>query len=402
MKAWVLHKPGDIRFEEVEKPRPSAGEVLVKVEAAGICGSDIPRTFDTGAHKMPLIIGHEFSGRVVEYDDIDLIDRSSIVGEGVPAVDISAGGDKEWIGKRVGIFPLIPCKKCGPCLSGHYEMCRSYSYLGSRRDGAFAEYVSVPIWNLIELPDAVSFEEAAMLEPMSVAVHAMRIGLGEITKGQNSSIATDQLFMLEKSKSIAVCGLGTIGLLLIQFLLDAGYTNIYVVGNKDLQKSLVVKIGVGPERFCDIRMENVLEWLADKTGGVDLFFECVGRNESISYAIDSAVPGGRVVLVGNPYGDITFSRNTYWKILRNQLTILGTWNSSFTGQDLESTQKNLPGITQDDWHYVIERLCTKRIDPAVLITHRYPLDQLDTGLHVMKDKKEEYCKVMISCQQEKQ
>ena len=273
-------------------------------------------------------------------------------------------------------------------------MCRSYSYLGSRRDGAFAEYVAVPIWNLIELPDTVSFEEAAMLEPMSVAVHAMRIGIG-----------TEQV---SKTASIVVCGLGTIGLLIVQFLLDAGYKNIYVVGNKELQKSLSVKIGVSSDHFCDSRTEDVHKWLAEKTGGVDLFFECVGRNESISYAIDSTAPGGRVVLVGNPYGDITFSRNTYWKILRNQLTVLGTWNSSFAGQDSECSRNSLTDSqdlmtdsTQDDWHYVLERLSDKRINPVLLITHRYPLEQLDTGLHIMKDKKEEYCKVMISCRQEK-
>lgn len=401
MKAWVLHKLGDIRFEEVERPQPSEGEVLVKVEAAGICGSDIPRTFDTGAHKMPLIIGHEFSGRVVEYDDIDTpdgmhfsFDKSLGVEDSKQKSDNRLQCGNEWIGRRVGIFPLIPCKKCGPCLGGHYEMCRSYSYLGSRRDGAFAEYVSVPVWNLIELPESVSFEEAAMLEPMSVAVHAMRIGIG-----------TEQV---SKTASIVVCGLGTIGLLLVQFLLDAGYKNIYVVGNKDLQKSLSSKIGVSSDRFCDSRTEDVTKWLADKTGGVDLFFECVGRNESISYAIDSAAPGGRVVLVGNPYGDITFSRNTYWKILRNQLTVLGTWNSSFAGQDSECSQNSLTDSqdlvtdsTQDDWHYVLERLSAKRINPTLLITHRYSLEQLDAGLHVMKDKKEEYCKVMINCRQEK-
>jgi L-iditol 2-dehydrogenase len=381
MKAWVLHKPGDIRFEEIEKPQPALGEVLVKVEAAGICGSDIPRTFDTGAHMMPLIIGHEFSGTVVTQRDLESDKENIGLGQEV-------SGSRDWIGKRVGIFPLIPCKKCGPCLNGRYEMCRSYSYIGSRRDGAFAEYVSVPVWNLIELPDLVSFEEAAMLEPMSVAVHAMRIGIG-----------TEQI---PKMASIVVCGLGTIGLLMVQFLMDAGYKNIYVVGNKNLQKSLAVKVGISSDNFCDSRTEDVSKWLADRTDGVDLFFECVGRNDSISYAIDSAAPSGRVVLVGNPYGDITFSRNTYWKILRNQLTVLGTWNSSFAGQDSERSQHSLTDSqdlvadnTQDDWHYVLERLSTKRINPALLITHRYPLEQLDTGLHVMRDKKEEHCKVMI-------
>ena len=125
MKAWNLHDINDFRYEEVDDPVLMPGEVLVKVRAIGICGSDIPRVYKEGAHRMPLIIGHEFAGEVVE------------VGEGVSA---------DWLGGRVGVFPLIPCKECGPCRKKMYEMCRSYSYLGSRRDGGFAEYVAVPEW----------------------------------------------------------------------------------------------------------------------------------------------------------------------------------------------------------------------------------------------------------------
>ena len=153
MKAWVLHRINDIRLETVEMPAPQSGEVLVAVKAVGICGSDIPRIYRTGAHRHPLIPGHEFSG-VVEV--------------------LGKDADSAWLGKRVGVFPLIPCRACGPCMRGQYEMCRNYDYLGSRRDGGFAEYAAVPADNLIELPDNISFEEAAMLEPMAVAVHAMR------------------------------------------------------------------------------------------------------------------------------------------------------------------------------------------------------------------------------------
>ncbi len=153
MKAWVLHNIGNITLDAVTIPRPAAGEVLLKVRAAGICGSDIPRIYDTGAHSMPLIPGHEFAGEVA---------------------GVGAGVSDSWIGKRTGVFPLIPCRRCRPCSERRYEMCRGYSYLGSRRDGGFAEYVVVPEWNLIELAANVSYEEAAMSEPMAVAVHAIR------------------------------------------------------------------------------------------------------------------------------------------------------------------------------------------------------------------------------------
>lgn len=145
MKAWVLQGVDDLRWETVEEPILAKGEVLLQVKAAGICGSDIPRIYRTGAHVHPLIPGHEFSGLVVR------------TGPGV---------DPAWQGRRAGVFPLIPCRECLPCRKGQFEMCQNYGYLGSRRDGGFGEYAAVPAWNLIPLPEQVSYEEAAMLEPL--------------------------------------------------------------------------------------------------------------------------------------------------------------------------------------------------------------------------------------------
>lgn len=346
MKAHVLHAVADISFDEVNKPTLKDDEVLVSVKAAGICGSDIARIFKTGAYSHPLIPGHEFSGQVVE---------------------VGAGADESWIGKRVGIFPLIPCHECGPCKEESYELCRNYSYLGSRRDGGFAEYVAVPVDNLIELPDNVTYEEAAMLEPMAVAVHSMR------------RTAWDS------EKPVAVCGMGTIGLMLVMFLLEAGAKNIFVVGNKDFQKNTVQKLGIAPENFCDMRTENVDGWLKERTGGqgVYTFFECVGKNETIVQAVNNTAPNGNVMLVGNPYSDMTFDKETYWKILRNQLRLSGTWNSSFTHSEV------------DDWNYVLKLLKSGRIEPEQFITHLLSFDELLKGLTVMKDKTEDYVKVML-------
>lgn len=345
MKAWVLHGAGDIRFESVEKPDLRENEVLVEVKAAGICGSDIPRIYRTGAHVHPLIPGHEFSGVVQEVGD-----------------DIHA----KWAGKRVGVFPLIPCGSCLPCRKKQYEMCRNYSYLGSRRNGGFAEYVAVPEKNLVLLPDEVSFEEAAMLEPMAVAVHAMR------------RIAPDV------SDTVAVCGLGTIGMLLLMFLKEAGVKKLLAIGNKEHQRQSVLKLGLPPECYCDSRVQDVSRWVMEHTAGAgtDVFFECVGRNETFSQAIELTAPASRVMLVGNPYSDMELGKDIYWKILRNQLTVMGTWNSSYTGE------------TQDDWHYVLERLAHKRVAPAELISHRFPLEELEQGFHIMRDKTEDYVKIM--------
>lgn len=349
MKAQVLYNINDLRYEEVEKPVLEPGEVLVEVHAAGICGSDVPRIFRTGTYSYPLIAGHEFSGKVVE---------------------TGKEADENWIGKRVGIFPLIPCKQCAPCASRHYEMCRRYSYLGSRTNGGFAEYAVVPEWNLLELPAEVSYQQAAMLEPMAVAVHAMRSAFAEKS---------------DQPGTVAVCGLGTIGILLTMFLKEAGVTDIFVTGNKDFQKKMALGLDIPEEHFCDSRNMNAHEWLMEKTlgQGADIYFECVGRNETIMDAVRGTAPGKTVQLVGNPASDICFDKDIYWKILRNQLTIKGSWNSSFTHS------------AEDDWHYVLDRLQSGRIQPEKYITQKFRLEELEKGLKIMRDKTQEYMKVMI-------
>ena len=345
MKAWILHDINDLRYETADLAPLLSGEVLIKLKDVGICGSDIPRIYHTGAHTHPLIPGHEFSG-IVEQLGPDV--------------------DKTWLGRRVGVFPLIPCKTCAPCRKKLYETCRSYDYTGSRRNGAFAEYVSVPAWNLIPLPEEVSFEAAAMLEPMAVAVHAMR---------RAASAPSD---------TVAVCGLGTIGLLLVMFLLDAGVKNLLVIGNKAFQKQTVLKLGLPNDAYCDSRIKNVSQWISERTNGMgaDIFFECVGKNETYIQAVQNAAPAGTVLLTGNPFADMELPRDVYWKILRNQLTVSGTWNSSYIHDPA------------DDWNYVIDRLSAKKIAPETLITHRLPLERLAEGLHIMRDKTEDYIKIM--------
>ena len=359
MKAWVLHEIGNMTLDEKPLPEVGASETLVEVKAAGICGSDIPRMYVTGAHKLPLTIGHEFSG-----------------------VDTQTG-------KRVGIFPLIPCKECGPCKNGQYEMCRKYSYLGSRTDGGFAEYVAVPKWNLIELPQEVSFEEAAMLEPMAVAVHAMRQipYFREEAQAHHEAQGAAHEDGKPCRKTACIYGAGTIGTLLTMFLLARGDVNVLVIGNKDFQKRKLIEIGLGSEMYCDSRTQDLASFVAEHTGGVgaDFFFECIGKNESICDSVNMTKPYGDICFVGNPYSDMEFPKDTYWKILRNQLHIYGTWNSSFLGE----------GNTDDDWKTVLRYLKEGKVTPAKLITHKLAMEDLLQGFEVMHEKKEDYIKVMM-------
>lgn len=342
MKAYILHGIGDFRYEETEKPIPGEDEVLVRVKNVGICGSDVPRVYKTGMYSYPLSPGHEFAG-VVE----------------------QAAGD--WIGKRVGVFPLIPCGSCPMCREKKYELCRGYNYLGSRTNGGFAEYVKVPEANLIELPENVSFEVAAMLEPMAVAVHAMRQS------------------MPPKTDTVVVHGLGTIGYFLTMFLKSEEISNILVIGNKEFQRQQAEALGIEAADYCDARQQDIGAWIREKTNGLgaDVYFECVGKNETIDQAILSTRPAGMVQLIGNPASDMQFDKNTYWKILRNQLTVRGSWNSSFLREE------------GDDWHYVLQKVASGLVSPEHIITHRFPLRDLEQGLQIMRDKTEEYGKIMI-------
>jgi L-iditol 2-dehydrogenase len=150
MKALVLTRDAVVEYQDVQEPaRPGPGWALIRVSHAGVCSSDIHRGFESGAYHYPLIMGHEFSGVVEE----------------------PAPGGRFPRGARVIVFPLIPCRRCIPCQTGDFAQCTDYDYLGSRRDGAFAERVWAPDANLFAVPDGVSMRDAALTEPCAVALH---------------------------------------------------------------------------------------------------------------------------------------------------------------------------------------------------------------------------------------
>lgn len=333
MKASVLYGINDLKYTNVSTPEIGNDEVLVQVKACGICGSDINRVFKTGTYHFPTIIGHEFSGIVV---------RSST--------------DENLMGKRVGVFPLIPCFGCQSCRDGKYEMCERYDYLGSRSDGGFAQYVKVPSWNLIELPDNVSFEEAAMLEPTAVAIHALRMA-GDIA-----------------DKDLVIIGPGTIGNILIQVAKAHKAKSVTVIGRTKEKLDFAICNG------ADCAIISSLEDLDNKS--FDIVIEGTGAAESLTNAIKICRRGGIIITMGNPNGDMGLEKRIYWQILRKQLTIKGTWNSSF-------------GKETDDWHTALSLLSEKKLNLSRLITHRLPFNSLLQGLNIMKDRSIFSNKVML-------
>ncbi len=342
MKACVLQSAGDFSTQHVPDPVPRKETVVLRVGACGVCGSDLPRIFGNKAHSLPLIPGHEFSGTVVE------------LGEGV---------DSSWSRKRVTVFPLIPCRRCAMCEMGEYAQCSAYDYLGSRSDGAFAEYVAVPVWNLLPIPDEVTFEEAAMTEPAAVALHALR--LGEITGGD----------------TVVIFGAGPIGLMLARWAHVFGASLVCLV---DIDPSrLEFARCLGMENLVDGKDDHVLEHLRDRTnGGPDLVIEGSGASSAFEQAMLVTRPFGRVVLMGNPAGEMCLSQQAYWALMRKQLSVRGTWNSVFGAS------------FRNEWKTTVQFLAEKRFCVCNLITHRPSLDELPGLLQAMVRREVFTCKVM--------
>lgn len=346
MKAYVLNAIGQLDFMEVAEPVLKEGQVLVEVKASGICGSDIPRIYENGTYHFPTIPGHEFSGVVRK---------------------VSSKAQESWLNKRVGIFPLIPCQKCPSCKDKNYEMCLSYDYLGSRSDGGYAEYVAVPEWNLIELPDDISFETAAMLEPVAVGIHALK------------------RIDASKAETAVVFGPGTIGLLMAQWLKILGVQKVILVGTREEQRELAGCLGF--EYFINRKKEDAIEKVLELTDGqgADIVVECTGYGSVLCDCLNVAKRGGDILAVGNPHGDVQIDRDTYWKLLRKQLRITGTWNSSFT-----------PEYDKDDWRDTINVISSGDLKPQEQITHRLQFNELHKGLEMMRDRSEYYNKVMLT------
>lgn len=342
MKACVLHDIGKLVYEDVPRPAPKEGEVLVRIMACGICGSDIPRVFTKGTYHFPTIPGHEFAG-VIE-----------ALGDSV---------DPEWLNKRVAVFPLLPCRSCSACEKGSYAQCENYDYLGSRCDGAFSEYVTCPVWNLIPLPDSVPYDVGAMLEPAAVAYHAAaRAGLAA---GENA----------------LVVGAGTIGLIVALWLRLAGADTVVLCDVDAEHLTFAEKLGFPALNSTDPEFSKKLDELSGGRG-IACALDCVGIAPALETCLTNVRTGGTVVAVGNPAGDMLLHQAAYWQILRKELQVVGTWNSSYLGKD-------------NDWVKVIRAMASGRLDLAPLITHRFPLSEHQEAFRVLREKREFAIKVLF-------
>lgn len=342
MKAAVLHAVNDLRVESIPTPKPGPGEALVKIGSCGVCGSDVPRVFVKGTYHFPTVCGHEFAGTV-------------------------AGGDGLAVGTPVTVFPLLWCGKCPECERGEYARCLDYGYLGSRSDGGFAEYVVAPLRNCLPLPKGVSVEEGAMTEPAAVALHAVkRSGL-------------------KAGETVAVFGAGPIGLMVAQWARALGAARVLVFDVAP--RSLELARNLGFSEVFDSKAKDPVKQVEELTAGrgADVTLEAAGVPATFTAAVGAAAAGGRVVMLGNPSGDVTLPAKLISQMMRRELALLGTWNSSYSATGLP-----------DDWRTVLAAVAAGTVKLKPLITHRFGLDDTLKGLSVLKDRKEFVSKVLIN------
>lgn len=325
MKCANLHAIGDLRYDEIPMPVCGEDEVLVQVKFCGICGSDLPRVYTKGTYRFPTVIGHEFSGLVVE----------------------DATG--EYTGKKVAVFPLLPCFACPSCKSQHYATCQNYDYYGSRCNGGMSQYLAVKRWNLLPVPESLSYEEAAMCEPVAVARHAAL------------------KLQLRPKDNLLITGAGPIGLLVGQWAKHFGAAQVYYFDIDPRKLELCEKLGFGVYRE-GIRIHCGLEG--------------TGYGNALGKCLEAVTAGGRLVLMGNPTEAVSLPQDIYWEILRKELTLCGTWNSDFR-----------PG--QNDWLESLNAMATGTINAKALISHVYPLAQVQDAFAMMKNRTAAYTKVLV-------
>ena len=346
MKAVRLYAVGDLRCVETAVPIPRGKELLIKVGACGICGSDIPRTYVHGTSSgiYPLTIGHEFSGEVIQ------------TGE---------EADSSLIGARGAIFPLIPCRKCDPCLTGHYAMCENYDYMGSRCDSGFAEYCLIPSeWHLIRSKKA-KMEELAMTEPACVAYHAVR--RANVTGGQFT----------------VIFGAGSIGILVARW--------VKMLGAEPLLVDIIPdKVNFALESGIDAvnsKTQDVVEEILKRNEGklADVAIEGTGAGSVFSTCIECVRPCGTVAILGNPIDELHMSTELHQMILRKELTLNGVWNSSRAPYPV------------DEWKYVVKMIDEGRIQLSDLITDRMTLNEIPQAVKDIRDGTRHIIKGIYIC-----
>ncbi|MEM2537055.1 MAG: zinc-binding dehydrogenase [Candidatus Bathyarchaeia archaeon] len=335
MKAAMLYGIRDLRVEDVETPRVGAGEVLVRVRAATTCGTDL-KIFQRGyverVIKLPTVFGHEWAGDVVG------------VGEGL---------DWPRKGMRVRAGNSAPCLRCFMCQKGKYNLCENMTWLW----GAYAEYIKVPAHmvrvNMQEIPSNVSYEEAAITEPLACVLHGIEevgVGLGD---------------------SIAIIGAGPIGLLHLLTAKKVGAEKVIMVDLVEERLNFAKKLGA--DETVNAARENVEERIKQLTNGygADIVIEAIGRPETWEQAIKLVRKGGKVLEFGGCPPGTEVRVNT--ELLHyGEVTVMGTFHA-----------------TPLHFRKALNLIASRTINVAPLITRKMPLERIKEAFEILATSKSE-------------
>lgn len=341
MDAAVMAKPLDIEVKQISIPEPKADEALIKVYCIGVCGSDV-HYYEHGkigryVVKEPIILGHELAGEVVK------------LGDSVTNVSV---------GDRVAVEPGVTCGRCDYCKSGRYNLCPDVVFLATPPvDGSWAEYITIRSDMLFKLPDSMSYEEGALLEPLSVGFHAMN--RGKVTQA-------DRVF---------ISGLGPIGLLAIQAAKMFGVTEIYASDVVPFRRELALEMGVTD--VLDPLNENVKERLEELTGGkgITVVVESSGNQRAISDTVKVVNRGGRIVFVGMPItNEIPLDIN---QLIDGEIDVYGLFRYANT------------------YPAAIQALGKSDCDIEKVITHKYALSDIKEAVEMARTQKDTSIKIMI-------
>lgn len=341
MKAAVLHRPGEIRVEQRQVPEPGPGEVLVRVRAVGVCGSDV-HYYKEGrigrrVVEKPLILGHECAGEVVA------------LGSGVSHLRI---------GSRVALEPGVPCRRCRFCMSGRYNLCPDVTFMATPPvDGAFVEYIAWPADFTYPLPENLGYAEGALMEPLAVGMHAVRRA------------------RLVPGCTVLVLGGGPIGQLALQAAKAAGAGRVILT---ELEEGrLAMARSLGADVALDLRTTPMAEALAEITDGEgpDLVIEAAGTVETVRQGIELVRRGGTVVWIGLPGTDPC--PVSVLQAINKEMDILGIYRYANVYPD------------------AIRLAASGKIDLAPLVTHRFPLEDTRQALDTVVEQKASALKVLV-------
>ncbi|MBY9014854.1 MAG: alcohol dehydrogenase catalytic domain-containing protein [Candidatus Lokiarchaeota archaeon] len=319
--------------EDLPKPEISGDEVLIRVKNCGICGSDIGSYLTGAMESQQIILGHEFSGEIAE------------IGDNVK---------KMKIGDRVTANPNVPCLDCYYCRHGLENMCIFYT-IGVTHDGALTEFVKVRADRIHKLPESVSFEEGALVEPLSNGVQAVR----------NSGFKVGD--------TTAVFGAGPIGLMTIQVLKAAGASKIYVLEPIEAKQQLALKLGA--DKVFGPKMWGKIIKLTSKIGP-DYVYDCVGLPETIMNSMQLVRMGGTIMIIGmHPE---PFEMKGFLQFLSKNITMIGMYL-----------------VDQESYSTALRLIEQKRVDILPLITKRIKLDEVPVAIDNLSKGLHDDIKIMV-------